>query len=88
MTDFPNADDPIDARTLAVQLEAAQWASEPCRICGRTLTIEDITTDAYFAGFDGGKRHAAHGVCWRNMRLLVQQMNSGGRLWVLLEQKP
>ena len=94
MNDFPNAasppddSDPIDARILAIQLEAAQWADQPCRICGKTLTMEDITSDAYFAGFAGARRHAAHGVCWRNMCALVQQMNSEGRLWVLLERKP
>ncbi len=44
----------------------SMYANEPCRICGKLLSSEDVN-DAVFAGYDrSDKSRSAHGECWRS----------------------
>lgn len=41
------------------------YSDEPCRICGKLLSEDDLN-DAVYAGYSqGDKSRAAHGECWR-----------------------
>lgn len=63
MISFDLSDDNVQraARDLAI----AAYANEPCRICGRMLTVDDIQQNAVFAGYakDAPSR-SAHKTCW------------------------
>jgi hypothetical protein len=41
------------------------YSNEPCRICGRLLTVDDIET-AVFTGYsEDNKERSAHERCWQ-----------------------
>ena len=52
-------------KNALVNLALAFYAGEPCRICGKPLTMEDINDGAVFAGYskDNSSR-SAHRLCW------------------------
>lgn len=51
-------------RLLAAQLSVyAQWQGEPCRFCGKEISLDDAKT-AVFAGREGDHQHIAHKACW------------------------
>ena len=79
----PESDDAINARDFALQMELAQWAGQQCRICGRELTWEDVSTPgmSVFAGVattgeTAGR--AAHARCWRGMAQVARELINSG----------
>ena len=47
-----------------VDIALAMYANEPCRICGKVITIEQVS-DAVFAGYSqDSKSRGAHKECW------------------------
>ncbi len=48
-----------------VRMALAQYANEPCRICGENVTGEDVFTNAVFAGYsENDVARSAHKTCW------------------------
>ncbi len=55
------------AREVAFQAALSMYADEPCRICGRPLTMDDLRDGAVFAGYNADNTsRAAHKQCWDN----------------------
>lgn len=53
------------------------YINEPCRICGKNLTMDDVM-DAVFAGYSKDNRsRAAHRACW--------ELNKPKEQWVFPE---
>lgn len=51
----------------AERLAKAFYADEPCRICGKLITMADIQNGAVYAGYSkDNKSRSAHENCWRN----------------------
>ena len=64
--------------TQFVDLALAMYSNEPCRICGRILTIEDIRAGAVWAGYDKeSSSRVAHKACWDNAMEIVREMYPG-----------
>lgn len=56
-----------------VQLALSMYADEPCRVCGRLLTMNDLNRGAVFAGYNrAGTARAAHKRCWDNFVEMLQ----------------
>jgi len=52
-------------RDIALDLIFEMYANEPCRICGKNITIEQVKSDAVFAGYSqDNKSRSAHKECW------------------------
>ncbi len=52
-------------RNGIVELTQSKYANEPCRICGKLLTLEDVTNNIIFAGYSlNQETRAAHSECW------------------------
>lgn len=52
----------------ALSIALLMYANEPCRICGRSISVDEVR-DAVFAGYSDrfpGSR-AAHKRCWEGM---------------------
>ena len=48
-----------------VNLALAFYVGEPCRICGKPITKEDIDNGAVFAGYnEDNSSRSAHKECW------------------------
>lgn len=48
----------------AFELAVLMYANEPCRICGETITREDVMT-CVFAGYSvNNEARSAHKQCW------------------------
>jgi hypothetical protein len=48
----------------AALLALAMYANEPCRICGKLITVDDLAS-AVFAGYSIDSRsRSAHKACW------------------------
>lgn len=63
-----------ESRRVAFEMALSMYAGEPCRICRRILTREDID-NAVFAGYSlDGTARSAHRVCWENFVELVQTL--------------
>lgn len=61
-----------ETREAALEMALSMYVSEPCRICRRALTRDDIR-EAKFAGYSrDGQARAAHRVCWQNFVELLQ----------------
>lgn len=60
-------------RPYMAHLALSMYADEPCRICRKLLTMDDLRDGAVFAGYSvDGTARAAHRVCWENfVELLV-----------------
>ncbi|HLL74850.1 MAG TPA: hypothetical protein VK421_06260 [Pyrinomonadaceae bacterium] len=63
--------DQTDENFLTLSKERARrlilpmYAGEPCRVCGRLLTMADLEAGAVFAGYSAGnKSRGAHASCW------------------------
>jgi hypothetical protein len=53
------------SRESAVRIAMSFYAGEPCRICGKTLTMKDIEDGAIYAGYSkNNESRAAHKNCW------------------------
>lgn len=53
------------SRESAARIAMSMYAGEPCRICGKTLTMKAIESGAVFAGYSkDNKSRAAHKECW------------------------
>ena len=52
------------------ELVLSMYSNEPCRICGRLISMEDIHDDrVVFAGYsDDNKSRTAHKLCFLNAR--------------------
>jgi len=62
--------------TQFIDLALAMYADEPCRICGHTLTLEDIKAGAIWAGYSAdGKSRSAHKHCWNNAMEIWREMH-------------
>jgi len=59
-----------------VNLAMSMYAGEPCRICGKLLTMEDINDGAVFAGYDNSSR-SAHRLCWENSKRIFAKFANG-----------
>lgn len=76
---------PIDEREMAAKLAISMYAGEPCRICGREITVDDLEI-AVFAGYsDDSKSRVAHGLCWRNLVDVVRKAHKMGVLERILQ---
>ncbi len=54
----------IDINT-ALDIVFGMYSNEPCRICGKNVTLEQIKSDAVFAGYSqDNKSRSAHKECW------------------------
>lgn len=50
-----------------VRIALGMYADEPCRICGKNLTLSDIYNGAVFVGYSQDKTsRSAHEECWKN----------------------
>lgn len=50
-----------------INIALSMYTGEPCRICGRILTMDDVRAGAVFAGYSkDNKSRAAHKLCWDN----------------------
>lgn len=60
---------------VALAVALMMYANEPCRICGRQITVMDVRT-AVFAGYsDIRPARAAHRDCWEGLRDVVRTMD-------------
>lgn len=49
------------------RVAVSMYANEPCRICGKLLTMDDLHDGAVFAGYStDNKSRSAHNACWEN----------------------
>lgn len=49
-----------------LQVALSMYAGEPCRICGGTLTMDDLRNGAVFAGYSADNAaRSAHKECWQ-----------------------
>lgn len=63
------------ARKVAFGFALGMYADEPCRICRRLLTMDDLKDGAKFAGYSvDEKARVAHRVCWDNFVELLQTL--------------
>ena len=61
-----------------IDLAIIMYADEPCRICGQTLTLEDIKAGAVFAGYSADRAsRSAHKHCWDNALEIMREMFPG-----------
>lgn len=62
------AEEGIMSESVLLNMVLTTYVNEPCRICGRIITRDDIDSGAVFAGYskDGGSR-GAHKRCWDGM---------------------
>jgi hypothetical protein len=52
----------------AIGMALLMYADEPCRICGKLLSLEDVKDGAVFAGYaDDNLSRSAHRRCWEGM---------------------
>lgn len=52
-------------RKLVVDATMMMYTNEPCRICGKLITKNDLD-ELVFAGYSqDNKSRAAHGDCWK-----------------------
>jgi hypothetical protein len=52
------------SKDKAARIALGMYANEPCRICGKPITTDDLTT-AVFAGYSIDSRsRSAHKACW------------------------
>lgn len=52
-------------RKDVLEMAIMAYVDEPCRICGKPITREDMTNHARFAGYSkNDKSRAAHNDCW------------------------
>lgn len=64
-----------DTRQKAYTIALSMYADEPCRICRRFLTWDDLHDGAKFAGYSvDGTSRAAHRVCWENFEELLRTL--------------
>lgn len=64
-----------DTRKLAAHVALSMYANEPCRICRRLLTMDDLKDGAKFASYSvDGTARAAHRVCWDNFVELLRTL--------------
>ena len=76
----------IHDRVIAAQVAIGMYAGEPCRICGKEITVEDLHL-VVFAGYsDDSKSRAAHGLCWSNLVDVVRKAHANGQLDALLRR--
>ena len=62
--------------TQFIDLALCMYADEPCRICGRILSMEDIKSGAVFAGYSkDNKSRAAHKHCFDNAMEIWREMH-------------
>jgi hypothetical protein len=48
-----------------IRLALSTYVDEPCRICGKPITWQDIETGVVFAGYsDDLSSRSAHKACW------------------------
>ena len=53
-------------RATLAEAALSMYANEPCRICGITLTMDDLRNGAVFAGYNvDNSVRSAHLSCWR-----------------------
>lgn len=63
-----------DIRRIAFESALSMYANEPCRICGRILTMDDIKDGAKFAGYsDDNTSRVAHRRCWEGFVDVARQ---------------
>jgi hypothetical protein len=56
-----------DNRKYLLEMALSMYANEPCRICGKLITLEDVHENAVFAGYSiDNKSRSAHKTCWEN----------------------
>jgi hypothetical protein len=49
----------------ALECALNMYVGEPCRICGKPITGEDLDNHAVFAGYSkDNKSRSAHSECW------------------------
>ena len=54
-----------DNRQYLLNLALSAYADEPCRLCGKRLTMDDLRNGAVFAGYSSDNTaRAAHKACW------------------------
>lgn len=52
-------------KNTALDIVFGMYANEPCRICGANITLEQVKSDAVFAGYSkDNKSRNAHKKCW------------------------
>lgn len=62
-------------RPAMASFALSMYADEPCRICRRLLTMDDLRDGAKFAGYSvDGKARASHRVCWENFMELLRTL--------------
>ncbi len=53
-------------KKFAVSMMINMYINEPCRICGKIITKDDLN-ELIFTGYsECSKARAAHGSCWKN----------------------
>ena len=53
-------------KKFAASMMINMYTNEPCRICGKLITKDDLN-ELKFAGYsECSKARAAHGSCWEN----------------------
>ena len=63
-------------RDLAVKIALSMYANEPCRICGQTITNQDVK-NAVYAGY-GDDGRSAHERCWEGMVKIANELLEAG----------
>ncbi len=70
-------------RDAMAKIALSTYGYEPCRICGKILTNEDLQT-AVFAGHSQDNRsRAAHGECWQQWG--IAEMGDDTSHWAIPE---
>ncbi|HMN10977.1 MAG TPA: hypothetical protein PKD55_01480 [Bellilinea sp.] len=56
---------------ILVNLGLSQYVGEPCRICGRAMTMEELKWGAVYVGYsDNNDSRVAHKLCFSNAKIL------------------
>jgi hypothetical protein len=68
----------MNSYTELLKIALSMYSGEPCRICERVLTPDDIVDGAVFVGYsDDNKSRAAHRVCFRNAKNIFEKEREG-----------